>query len=465
MKISKTLTVLASSLMLIGVLASCGETSQSVSNSESPSETPSESPSVSDSTSPSTVDEDVEISFWHTMGQTNMETLNGMITKFNEKFPHIKVTHAAQGGYDDIKTKISAAIPAGTTPTMAYCYPDHVAEYMEAGAVEEMTPYIDSPTIGLGVEDGTEATGKSDFINAYWQEGSTYSTSGVYSLPFSKSTEVLFYNKTFFDANGLDVPTTWDEFETVAAQIKAINSKVIPLGYDSDANLFITMCQQYGIPYTSATGDHYLFNNAQAKAMVQKLKDWHTNGLITTMGTSPNSAYTSTQFVAGSLMMTIGSTGGTTYNDAGSSFDVGVAAIPQASETTKSVISQGPSIVFFKRATQAQKNAAWLFYKWISNTKNSAVYSVLTGYNPVRTSSFVDPLYTERKNGTSVERLITAVSILVPTIESWYFTSPAFKGSSTARIEVGGIITQVLLGEKTIDQAFTDAMTNCVFAS
>ena len=40
-----------------------------------------------------------------------------------------------------------------------------------------------------------------------------------YSLPFNKSTEVLYYNKTFFEENNLTVPTTWDEMEEVSNKI------------------------------------------------------------------------------------------------------------------------------------------------------------------------------------------------------------------------------------------------------
>jgi hypothetical protein len=50
------------------------------------------------------------------------------------------------------------------------------------------------------------------------------------------------------------------------------NTNTIPLGYDSDSNFYITLSEQKGIPFTSATGDHYLFNNAGAKAMVTDLK-------------------------------------------------------------------------------------------------------------------------------------------------------------------------------------------------
>ena len=71
----------------------------------------------------------------------------------------------------------------------------------------------------------------------------------MYTLPMSKSTEVLYYNKTFFDANGLTPPTTWDEMEALCNKIVEIDPYSIPLGYDSENNWFITMTEQLKTPW------------------------------------------------------------------------------------------------------------------------------------------------------------------------------------------------------------------------
>src|SRR5574344_1584590 len=101
-----------------------------------------------------------DITFWHTIGKANLDTLNTMITQFNKVYPGITITTTSQGGYDQLKDTVSNAIPAGTTPTMAYCYPDHVAEYLAAGAVAKMDDYINSPVYGLGVDKGLADLGQ-----------------------------------------------------------------------------------------------------------------------------------------------------------------------------------------------------------------------------------------------------------------------------------------------------------------
>jgi multiple sugar transport system substrate-binding protein len=472
MSYRKHLSNLILALAGLTLVTSCGTTQGGTSSSAAVS---SEAPASSETTDLKQLKAD--ITFWHTIGKANLDTLNTMITEFNKVYPNITITTTSQGGYDQLKSTISNAIPAGTTPTMAYCYPDHVAEYLAAGAVAKMDDYIDSPKYGLGVDNGLNDGAKSDFIQNYWNEGNQYTVdgaavSGVYSLPFSKSTEVLFYNKTVFDAKGWTVPTTWDAMWELCAQIKAdptySDDAHNPLGYDSDANMYITLSEQKKIAYTSGTGDHFLFKNDDAKAMVTELKAKYDLGYYKSQATLGNGTYTSTKFTAGDILMSVGSTGGTTYNYT-ENFTTGVAALPQADLNDGKVIMQGPSICFFNKATADQKLAAWLFYKFITNTKNSAIWSVSTGYNPVRTSSFSDSVYTTRADTTGAKGLVKTVADFLADsanhYSSWYYTSPAFKGSSTARLEMGTLMGSVMLGTKTVDKAFDDAMANCLFAS
>lgn len=411
---------------------------------------------------------DGTVTFWHTMGQANQALLDRMISEFEAANPGIKIAAYSQGGYDDIAGKLRDAIPAGTTPSLSFCYPDNVASYLSAGAVENLAPYVDNEEYGFTEAEG----GVSDFIASYWNEGKNYQEEGLYSLPYAKSTEALFYNKTVFEEMGYTVPTTWEEMWTLCRKMKTdLGSKIVtPLGYDSDSNLFITKCEQEGIPYTSAAGDdHFLFVNDKAKAMVGGLKALYDEGLFITKGTQPNSTYTSTQFTNAKILMSIGSTGGTTYNKS-LNFEVGVAPIPKGT-INGHVVSQGPSICIFKRAKAEEKVAAWKFYKHITNTINSANFSISTGYEPVRTSSLESDMYKEYlttayNTDGSTKNLLAAAAVCTRdnyATKNLYFTSPVFNGSDTARDEVGGIISNVLLGTKTIDQAFTDALTNCLF--
>ena len=271
-----------------------------------------------------------------------------------------------------------------------------------------------------------------------------------------------FYNKDVFDQNGWEVPQTWDQMWNLCQIIRDTYTEdeiVAPLGYDSDSNLFITLCQQMGIPYTSTTGDHYLFDNPQAKAMVKDLKEKFDKKYFITKGSSGNNTYTSTKFTSGEILMSIGSTGGTQYNGT-QNFEVGVAEVPSYDLNSPAIISQGPSICIFNDASKEEQRAAWQFYKFISTAENSTKYAVSTGYQPVRLSSYQTKNYIDFSHETT--NLMNKVASLSSSLLNSYFNSPVFVGSATARKEVGSLVSSVLLGSKSVDDAFTQALSNCV---
>ena len=159
---------------------------------------------------------EVNITFYNTMGSNLTPVLDTYIEEFNKLYPNIHVSYTSVGGYDDVRDQISKEITVGGQPNIAYCYPDHVALYNLARAVQPLDAYIDSTATITRADGTTETFGltqeqKDDFISAYYEEGRQFGDGKMYTLPMSKSTEVLYYNKTFFDANGLTPPTTWDE--------------------------------------------------------------------------------------------------------------------------------------------------------------------------------------------------------------------------------------------------------------
>ena len=264
---------------------------------------------------------EVTIKFYHTMGSNLHDVLVIYIEEFNKLYPNIHIEEEQVGGYDDVRDQISKEITVGNQPNIAYCYPDHVALYNIAKTVVTLDNLVDSKIEVTRADGTTETLGltdeqKADFIEGYYNEGKQFGDGLMYSMPFSKSTEVLYYNKTFFEANNLKVPTTWDELEEVCKKIKQIDPNSIPLGYDSEANWFITMCEQYGSPYTSPTGQKYLFDNETNRAFVKRFREWYRSGLITTQaiyGAYTSGLFTATGADAQKSYMSIGSSAGATH--------------------------------------------------------------------------------------------------------------------------------------------------------
>lgn len=428
---------------------------------------------------------EVTITFYHTMDSNLTDVLENYIAEFNKLYPNIHIVHTKIGGYDDVRDQISTEITTGAQPNIAYCYPDHVALYNLAGSVITLDSLINS-TVEVTRADGTKETlgltkdQIADFIEGYYNEGKQFGDGLMYTMPLSKSTEVLYYNATFFAEHNLTPPTTWEEMEELCKKIKEIDPKSIPLGYDSEANWFITMCEQYGSPYTSATGDHFLFDNETNREFVKKFREWYQKGYLTTQkiyGAYTSGLFTSTNEVKS--YMSIGSSAGATHQrptanaDGSYPFDVGIATIPQVSETNKKVISQGPSLCIFKKANQNPQEvvASWLFVKYLTTTVEfQAEFSMASGYVPVIKSVSENETYKEFIDGANGGTNIAALSAKVCLEqEEAYYTSPAFNGSSTARDQVGALLAKCLSADDggnvdaMIKKAFEDAIEECEY--
>ena len=484
----KILAMLLAALMLFSVLTACG--------TDKPTPTPgtSQPSDGGNDVAPENVGNfavpevgydgsEVTIKFYHTMGANLRTVLENYIVEFNKLYPNIHIEHEQVGSYDDVRDQISKEITVGNQPHIAYCYPDHVALYNLTGAVTTLDSLIASDIEVTRADGTTESLGLTDeqvndFIAGYYAEGKQFDDGLMYTLPLSKSTEVLYYNKTFFAEHKLEVPTTWDEMEALCAKIKAIDSESIPLGYDSAANWFITMCEQYGSDYTSATGDHFLFDNDTNKAFVKEFNDWFQKGYVITQDLY--GAYTSGLFVATDTTksyMSIGSSAGATHQrpeadaDGNYPFDVGITTIPQVDASNPKVISQGPSLCIFQKENPQEVIASWLFVKYLTTcVEFQAEFSMVSGYVPVLKSVAEHPVYAEYLNSADGGKYIAALSAKIcMEQESAYYTSPAFNGSSTARDQVGALINKCLplTGDidGQIDKAFRDAVDECEYMS
>ena len=408
----------------------------------------------------------VTIKFYHTMSATNLQpVLDDAIARFNELYPNITVEHKQVGDYDAVRNQIKNELTVGDQPNLAYCYPDHVALYNVAQAVVPLDELIAS-TIEITRADGSKeimgltAEQIADFIPGFYNEGKAYGDGKMYTLPYSKSTEVLYYNKTAFDnwaklyqetgdeKYNITVPTTWDEMETTVRKIKALIPNSTPLGYDSEDNWFITMCEQYGSAYTSANEPHYLFNNETNWNFVARFASWYAEGLVTTKELS--GGYTSDAFKKGEgelgkSYMSIGSSAGATHQtpdmvNGEYPFETGIVPIPQIDPTNPKAISQGPSICILQSENNQEVYASWLFLKFITtDVQTQAEFSEASGYVPVIQSVNDDEYYQEfmeKANGYKSGIAATSAKVCLEQADS-YYTSPAFNGSSKAREEVG----------------------------
>ena len=460
--------------------------------------------------------DDLTVVFYHTMGQNLTAVLDKYIAKFNEIYPEIEIIHGQEGGYDDVRDKVSQELMVGEGPTMTYCYPDHVALYNIGRQVVDLYDYMNSTEVieagsqfgnTTDIQVGLTAAETANFIDGYLAEGTQFVNSDeMLTLPFSKSTEVLYYNETFFTNNNLKVPTHWwcneacpadcdTSMEFVCAKIKEIDPTSIPLGYDSESNWFITMCEQLGTDYTSLVPQtnpldptkvtYYTFYNEENISFLERLNSWYQKKWVTTQelyGSYTSGLFTTIDAKKTKSYMSIGSSAGATHQrpkEVGGKypFNVGIATIPQADANNRKVISQGPSVCMLKTGNETQLMATWLFIKYLTTSVEfQCEFSEASGYMPVlenvndeelaKTNAVVNK-YINFLAGANGGDNIAALSAKVALSQAdAYYVSPAFVGSSTARDQVGILIQKVLglTGENMrsqIDAALKTALQTC----
>ena len=440
----------------------------------------------------------VTITLAHAMGESNQLLLQKYADAFRAHYLALGhnltvVIPAGVGGYDTLKNNMINAITAGDVPNLVQGYPDHVSEYLNGKAVVKLDPYIVSPQWGLHGVDAFD-----DIIKSYRDENSQYDAAGTfYSLPFNKSTEVMIYNKTAFDALELPEPQTWQDVFAAAPALKAYGDAiaeakvrannpsmgevelapliaaaktlVVPASYDSTGNMFITFTRQFGGKYTSLNyqtfaGIYEWVGNQNTIAAMQFVKD---NKALITIPEYWGQSYASVPFVNQQTFVTIGSSAGIRYNipptDPSTSqpvFQIGVGPVPYNADMPdhKAVIQQGTNISVMKSGTAQQQLVSWLFLKWLIKIENTVDWAIQTGYLPVRSSAYLSTEYQNFLNNPTANQKPISQAANAAYLQSGYmFYDPAFIGSSRARIEVGIAIERILIGDGNINEALQDA--------
>ena len=153
-------------------------------------------------------DNKVEISFWHTFGQTIQDNLKPQIKKFTDLVKAndgvtVEVNLVPCSNYQTINEDINKGLTTGNIPTIAVAYPDHIADYLEAEGdqpgkfVVNLNDYINDSKVGFGKEKylgDAEGDSIADFIPAYIEGGHSFTRDGQFTLPYMKSTEAMLYN-------------------------------------------------------------------------------------------------------------------------------------------------------------------------------------------------------------------------------------------------------------------------------
>lgn len=411
------------SLVLLLVLAACGNDDKD---------------SVKDGNA-SNGNKAVEVEFWHAMSGPHEDFINKLVEDFNEDNENITVKPVNQGSYDDLEQKIMASAKAKTLPTISQAVPQVVPEYIANDFIEPLNQYIEDEDIGLTEEE------LNDYIEVF-RDSSTWDDT-FYSMPFSKSTPLLFYNKDILAEHDLDLPETWDELREVAETVT--EDGVIGMGFENSFESdFQSLITQMGGTYIDEDKAEALFSSEEGIKAMQFIKDMVDDGIARTAG---EDNYMSGPFSRGDVAMYIGSSPGIPHvvESAEGNIEWSTTTIPTY-EGQAGVPFLGNDAVMFAQATDAEKEAGWKFLTYITSPEITADWAMNTGYLPVRYSAqeldaFQTYLEENPAHQASVEQF-----------DAGFFVGRV-KGSNAVRNIVLEELDNILLDRKTVEEGLQDA--------
>ena len=438
---------------------------------------------------PETFDEsrDYEITFWAKNDTNKRQTdiYKAAIDGFQALYPNITVTLRLYTDYGDIYNDVITNIATQTTPNVCITYPDHIATYLTGdNVVVPLDQLFADEAYGLGGSalrfDGPAL---EEIVPQFLAEGRL--EGAYYALPYMRSTEACYVNKTYVEALGYTLPEvlTWDfvwEVSRAAAEQNADGTYVlsgqkvmIPFLYKSTDNMMIQMLRQLGAGYASENGVIQLFND-DTKTILETVAENTAAGAFSTFKIS---GYPANFLNAGQCVFAVDSTAGSTWMGSGAplvdipeeeivDFETAVLPVPQFDPENPKMISQGPSLCIFNKADPQEVLASWLFAQYLLTNDVQIAYAQTEGYVPVtlkaqESAEYQDYLSRAGEDGdTYYEVKLQAVELLLSHQEDTFIT-PVFNGSASLRDAAGHLIesvTKSVRRKETVDDAYLEAL-------
>ena len=430
---------------------------------------------------------DYEIVFWakNDTNKTQTEIYQKAIDDFQALYPNIHVNMRLYTDYGKIYTDVITNISTNTTPNVCITYPDHIATYMTGNnVVVPLDPLFSDPRYGLGGSElRFDGPAQDEIIPQFLSECVIAGTH--YALPYMRSTEAVYINKTFVEKLGYEVPDilTWDfiwEVSDKAAQKDAdgvylLNGQkvMIPFIYKSTDNMMIQMLRQLGAGYSTENGGILLFNDT-TKSLLETISQHVSNGAFSTFKIS---SYPANFLNAGQCVFAVDSTAGATWmgseapltdisRDKFVAFETAVRMVPQFDPANPKMISQGPSVCVFNHGDPQEVLASWLFTQYLLSNDVQIAYASTEGYVPVTTCAQQAPEYVDylarigEDNKEHYAVKIEASRLLTDNVASTFVT-PAFNGSASLRDAAGQLIENTVKSvrrKQTVDDAYFEKL-------
>ncbi len=310
--------------------------------------------------------------FYRPVESELIDTLNA---EFEADHPGVTIERVSRTT-DDLNTTVKLAMAEADGPD--------VSQVNQART--DMGALVQADLL-LPLNDYAEQYGWNDLFsasvlsrNSYTAEG-TFGEGNLYGVSPTAEVVGVYYNKQKFEEGGWTVPTTWDEFTQLLADIKAAGEVPIAFGSLDGWN---AIHEFSAVQHVLATGDYiddfvYLRNdvsfdtpeNQQAAEIVQQ---WVEAGYFTEGFEGIGYDDVTALFKSGEGVMTI--TGSWLAPElAGGEFDFGFFLVPQESADDPQLAIGGVGIPYAIRKTTENADLAAEYVDWMVSPRAAQLWA------------------------------------------------------------------------------------------
>ena len=241
----------------------------------------------------------------------------------------------------------------------------------------------------------------NDFVESFMID--SFVDGKIYSIPFQRSVNILYYNKDMFAAAGLDPetpPTTWEELINYAKKLTLHDDKgnvtqwgvALGLSTGSAQWTFTGLALQNsldGSGLATEDGKAVLFNTNENIEALQFVIDLQQKYKVMQEGIIANGDLP-TMLKEGVVAMIENTTGGMT-SIASSGINFGVAMLP--GPRRNGAPTGGGNIYICSGIPESHQKAAWSFIRFATEPERVAQWAVDTGYVATRYSAMETETY------------------------------------------------------------------------
>jgi sn-glycerol 3-phosphate transport system substrate-binding protein len=303
----------------------------------------------------------VQIEAWHSLG-TNFggPEFEALVAEFNQAQDEIQVEVVYAGEYTPALQRAQAALAAGNPPHVVMFEQTRGAGFVDAQAIMPLGDFIATDS---------EVT-MEDFFDRLLLACDYDGT--LYCLPYNTSTPLIYYNADIFREAGLDpdtdAPTTWEELLEVGPQLSVVNDQ----GQLERWALGLATSPGWLFDAWLGQAGGRIFND---EAGIEVAEFWLE---LVERDIAVASDSQTEDFFAGRQAMILASTANLENYFTQADFDLRAATLWCHSECYAPI--GGGNFYIMDTGSEAERQAAWEFLKWVAAPEQSARFAAATGY-------------------------------------------------------------------------------------